>query len=351
MKKIQFTAAILMLALASSCSKTEEFDSPVIENEQVVVYATSESSQTRTALSGEGYTDVVWESGDAMNFYPVVLTDGVISSKLPGDAALQMGTKLTTTGSGSSAYFKASDSTVDLTQATASDNSSVAATNYFALTPYLDNGGTAAANVKLNNADGATRGTIYFRMPNAQTYYENTYDPAVAFAFAKSEDINALTFYNQFGVLRLNITGADTQKIKSIEVTANNDAEGATRYLSGFINACTKAEFDEGKTLSVSGTEGTTKFQSITMSCGDGVALSSEATAFNIVLIPFTGVTVTITYDDNGTETTIEKVTNSAIARSGLTNMATISLSGDVSTDPDNGSTESLDKTDGTWDE
>ncbi len=350
MKSIQFTAAIFMISLASSCSKTEEFNSPAIENEQVVVYATSESSQTRTALSGDNYTDVVWESGDAMNFYPVVLTDGVITSKLPGDAALQMGTKLTTTGSGSSAYFAASDSTIDLTQATASDNSSVDATNYFALTPYMDNEGTAASNIKLNNAETSTRGTIYFRMPNTQVYYEKTYDPAVAFAFAKSDDIDLLTFYNQFGVLRLNITGADTQKVKSIEVTANDDASGSSRYLAGFINACTKDEFDAGKTLGVSGTEGTTKFQSITMSCGDdGVALSSEATAFNIVLIPFTGVTVTITYDDNGTEATLTKVTNSPIARSGLTNMAAISLSEDAG--DDNGSTESLDKTDGTWDE
>ncbi len=346
MKRIQFSAAILMLALTSSCSKTEELDSPAIENEQIVVYATSESSQTRTALSGEGYTNVVWEPGDAMNFYPVVLTDGVITSKLPGDAALQMGTKLTTTGSGSSAYFKASDSTVDLTQATASDNSSVDATNYLALTPYLDNEGTAAANIKLNNADTSTRGTIYFRMPNTQTYYENTYDPSVAFAFAKSDDIDALTFYNQFGVLRLNITGATTQKIKSIEVTANNDASGNKRYLAGFINACTKEEFDGGKTLGVSGTEGKTKFQSITMSCGDdGVALSSEATAFNIVLIPFTGVTVTITYDDDGTEATLTKVTDSPIARSGLTNMTAISLSeGD-----ENSGTESLTLSDGKW--
>lgn len=87
------------------------------------------------------------------------------------------------------------------------------------------------------------------------------------------------------------------------------------------------------------------------MDCGEGVALSSTATAFNIVLIPFTGVTVTITYDDNGAETTLNKVTDSPVVRSGLTNMATISLSGDITTDPDNGSTENLDKTDGTWSE
>ena len=43
------------------------------------------------------------------------------------------------------------------------------------------------------------------------------------------------------------------------------------------------------------------------------VALSSTATAFNIVLIPVTGVTVTITYDDNGTEDTRYKLTNRKI--------------------------------------
>ncbi len=357
MKKNLLSVAVLTLALAS-CSKSEEatpsYQTPT--GAEIVVRATSENSSTRTVLAGEKFTDVEWVSGDAMNFYSVVTTDGKITSKLPGDATLQQGTKLTTTGSGSSADFTAEDTTVDLTKAKASDDSPIDATDFFALTPYLDNGGKAAANIKLNNSDGGARGTIYFRMPADQIYVKNSFDPAVAFAFAKSTSVEGpFTFINQFGVLRLNLKGTEKVVVKSIAVTANNGEDGSKRFLTGFINACSAEDIANGKNIAVSGAEGTIKFQTVTMSCGDGVTLAADATAFNVVLIPVSDVTVAITYNDGTEDKTWTGVTKSAITRSGLTNMPEIDLTpsagGDDKPAADgNNSTEGLtDNEGGSW--
>ncbi|MFI3262498.1 MAG: hypothetical protein R3Y26_06280 [Rikenellaceae bacterium] len=345
MKKLQFTAAVFMLALAS-CSEKEEVKLPSIENEPIVVHATSEGSSTRTALTGDDFTQVVWQTGDAMNFHPCYLENGKITSKVPGDATLQQGTKLVTTGSGSSADFVTEDGS-EVPTTTTIGTETADANTYLAITPYLDNEGTASSKIKLANVDSSTRGTISFTMPTTQMYVENSYDPAVAFAFAKSTDVGNMKFSNQFGVLRLNITGTTEQKVTSISVTSVS----ASGYLSGTVNACTVEEYEAGSKLAVSGT----KSQTITMTCGEGVALSSEPTMFNIVLVPFTGVTVDITYSDGTEETVLSKVTNSPIERSVLTNMPVIDLTledlGGGTESEGSNSTEDMEGSEGTWEE
>lgn len=343
MKIIKLTPAILLLSLVS-CSKNNEISSPNVESEHFTIIASSEGSSSRLALSGDNFTEVVWQENDAINFFPCELTEGKITSKVPGDATLQQGTKLITSDSGNSVEFATEDGS-EIPSTTTVGTETVDANTFLAITPYLDNEGTASSKIKPTNVDSSTRGTFAFTMPTTQSYVENSIDPTVAFAFAKSTDIDELKFANQFGVLRVNLVGSDIQKVTSIKVTSVS----ASGYLAGTINACTAEEYESGCKLAASGT----KSSFITMDCGEGVALSEETTAFNIVLIPFTGVTVEITYEENGEVKTLEKTTNSVIERSSLTNMPTLDITPVGGGDTDNGgsSTEDLDETTGTWEE
>lgn len=335
-----------------SCSKGEIGEMPTyttptgVDRVQTTLSATSEGSSTRTALSGTNLTEVVWVSGDAMNFLPLVFEDGKIIGT-PGDAAKQMGTKLVTSDSGSSADFATTDGSDIPTTAVGKTD---LANTYLALTPYQDNEGVASSKIKPANVDSGTRGTLSFWMPYTQSYVKDNYDPSVAFAFAKSTDATQLSFSNQFGVLRLNIKGSDTQKVTSIKITPTT----STVYLSGTINSCTAAEYDGDCTLGASGTVDEVKFQSITMDCSSSDALSATATMFNVVLIPVTGITVDITYSEDGGDPKVwSGVTNSAITRSGLLNMPDIDITpasgGDGGSGGSGSDNEDLNEGDGSW--
>ncbi len=350
MKKIQLSAAILVLALASSCSKTDEMTNqevnvPDTESDIFVITAKSSSSITRTELDADGLT-VLWQEGDAMNLYVEdVLYDAEIPKYYLATNDTTAGTKFLTTDSGeTTAEFAAEDgSTVK------NIDDAAGTVTYFALTPYIDNkvDGTysGGSEIKVQSVGSTNYVAIYYLVPATQIYVEDSYDPSVAFAYAKTTDISGgLSFDNLFGILRLNLIGAVDQDIDqsvtSITVTA-------TSNLSGFVNAYTADDMaaNSAYKLSAGGTGAST---SITMDCtgeNGGVALSEIATQFNIALLPVsTGLTIDITYEVDGVSATKSYKTSAAVTRSVVTNMNDLDLTPASTHD---GGTEEFTETEG----
>ncbi len=339
MKKIQLSAAIVMLALASSCSKTDEMTNqevsmPDTENDIFVITAKSTSSITRTELGGENGLSVLWQEGDAMNLYVKDITISEDVYSIVGGNDNTTGTMLSTKDSGgTTADFTTADGSAIPTIDTATGE-----VTYFALTPYQDNKlGDAAysggSEIKLQAVGSTGYVAIYFYVPATQSYVAGSYDPTVAFAYAKTDDISeGLSFNNLFGVLRLNLIGAEDQYVTSITVTS-------TSNLSGYVNAYTADDMEENSAYKLSA--GGTTSTSITMDCteggnSDGVALSATATPFNIALLPVTsGLTINITYEVDGVSTTKSYTTSSAITRSVVTNMNDLDITPSAGTGSD----------------
>ena len=158
---------------------------------------------------------------------------------------------------------------------------------YYALYPY-------ASTTKLHED-----GYITYTLPTEQTYAENSFGLGANPMVAVTEDKNDydLSFKNVCGYLRLYLYGEDVT-IKSITIEGNDSEPIAGK-------AIITPTYGGNPTIEMDATATTT----VTLNCGEGVAIGSTAetsTPFWIVLPPTTfanGFTLTIT-DTNDNEFT-----------------------------------------------
>ena len=263
MKKTLFAFSAIAVLLGFTACTSDEIVEPQVSG-KTILKAYTETSATRTALAddGEGGYDVVWSTGD----------------KIFGDATGAYPGELTGAGGSTSGEFTI----------TGDNNDIDGRTFFYGLEP---------------NEDGV------WSWPNEQTYAGNaiSFSP-MAGKVSITGGAASATFKNLGGLLRLNLKG--TAKITSIKISANE-------YMSGKF----KVEPSSGDAAVIDNVD-TKCFKSITLDCGDGVALTSEGTQFYIAMPAntYTGVSITLT-DDAG-KVCIKKLSSSknlVITRSNIT--------------------------------
>lgn len=140
-------------------------------------------------------------------------------------------------------------------------------------------------------------GKISLTLPAVQTYAENSFGRGANTMFAVTENVEDtfLGFKNVGGYLKLKLYNADGATIKSIEVKGNGEEK-----IAGAATAT--IAFGEVPQLTMADDVTT----SITLDCGDGVALGATAetaTEFWVVIPETTfesGITITVTDTEGG---------------------------------------------------
>ena len=153
----------------------------------------------------------------------------------------------------------------------------------FAVYPYAESNAVSAD------------GTITTEIPATQKYCADSYGVGNNIMVASSES-GDLAFKNALGWIKIRLSGTET--VKSL-VLEGNDGETLTGT----------ATIDADLTVSLAADAA----KSLTLDCGEGVALSSDPTAFYFAVVPQVfekGITVTAHYSDGST---FEKSTDKTI--------------------------------------
>lgn len=254
MKKILI--AFALLAGFAACQR-EEFVPEDAQQAYAVrdsYAASSESSQTRTAMDG---LNVIWSENDKVAVFEN--TDALLAYTVSSGAGTTVAELGLTSGNAASG----------------SDIGSVVA--YY---PY-------ASDVACSKNDAASL-NVDVTLPSVQNYAEDSFGPG-AFPMAAVSDISAesLSFKNVSGALKLSLTGS--VKVKSITLRGN---EGEPVAGNADVTVWSDGE-------SVPAVEMAADAVSyVTLDCGSGVQLGSEAVSFVIAVPPTkfeSGFTVTVT--------------------------------------------------------
>lgn len=271
MKKIRMYAAALCAVALCSCTESVENLIPEVNDD--VLVARIEAANGRTELGGEEMKSTFWSKDDALavfrkNYYncEFVLTEG------EGTA--------TGTFKYSGNYSPKSE---DLTGNTID--------KYYAVYPY---------DVDMTILEGNMISGVTF--PAEQTYAEGTFDADAAFMTAIADGPTSMNFKKAHALLKIYLTPmpGDTYTVKSIKL------ESAAKALSG---AATLDMSTEGAPVLTLGTASDNN-KSLTLNCGDGVAVKAPTTTpipFYIVVAPGTFIakdlSITITYANGKSET------------------------------------------------
>lgn len=158
---------------------------------------------------------------------------------------------------------------------------------------------------------------LFMYITDFQEYCSGSYDPISNIMIGESEDGNNFYFRNLLGYLRLSFTG--DRVVKSITLSGNEDEPIAgTRYYDA-MDISFSAWYDE--TIST-----------ITLDCGEGVALSETPKEFYIALPPTTfpsGINIDVEFDDG--ELLPQRTSNSLeIKRNTIQPMATLDFSSNI---------------------
>lgn len=263
MKRIIILAA-LAAAFMTACNQELNIEGNQPEAKSVVFMATTESPDTRTALSqnGTGY-DVVWNSGDMITIIDSDANVGVYST----------------------------DGTSTLAEFTKDSGSDAVTAPYKAWYPApVYNAGAPA-------------------IPGVHDYVAGNISGSPMYAESGN---NSLAFKNICGIIRLNIsTSQATTKVRRIVLSADQGMSGA------ISNSATLAA--DNYVVAVSGSDG------VTLDCGEeGVAIGTEPTAFHIAVPEnnYTGLAISVETTGGLSQTRTAKA-GIAVGRSSIT---TISL-------------------------
>lgn len=127
----------------------------------------------------------------------------------------------------------------------------------------------------------------YFTIPDVQTYYNGTFDDSAMPMISDVAYDNQLKFNNAAGLLKLMLSAPSKATVQSIVVKAENE------FISGecgYIPESKSYFFDETMISK----------NKVTLNCGNGVAVTSEATPFFIV-VPhqeYTSLSILVTTND-----------------------------------------------------
>ena len=263
----QFIIITFML-LSAACVKEEIQEGEILSQGNTVLTASLEcGTPTRTVLDNG---NVLWQKGDCIN----VITK---SSKNCGSYSLVEG-EGTTIGK-----FRGNDIPES--------------SEYYALYPFQS--GITKAN-----------GKYIFRIPQDQTWKENSFGPGAGFMVATFTDkTQPLQFKNVLGLLKLSLTG--TAKVYRITVSDSNGERllwgNAALMLDGTQGA-------DGQTLEL-----TNGSNSVNLICQDGAQLSDKPSFFYIALPPgalSAGMTVQLYGDDDVLLDSFSSTKDNSIIRS-----------------------------------
>ncbi len=254
MKKLfLFAAAATMFA---ACSKDTTEDIAVLPDGILRVSFSDDNS--RVQLDENSRT--VWNEGDLISIFNK--TTGNECWRFDGKTGNTVGTISRVSGSaGGSAIGK-----------------------IFAVYPYAEYNAVSA------------NGTVTTEIPATQKYCTDSYGVGNNIMVASSER-GDLSFKNVLGWIKIRLSG--TEPVKSLVLKGNN---GETLAGAATVNA----------NLAVSLAADAAK--SLTLDCGEGVALSSDPTAFYFAVVPQVfekGITITAHYSDGST---FKKSTDKPIA-------------------------------------
>lgn len=251
-KLLLFAAAATMFA---ACSKDKTEDIAVLPDGTLRVSFSEDDSRVQLDENSR----IVWNEGDLISVFNK--TDGNECWRFDGKTGDSVGTISRVSGSaGGSAIGK-----------------------IFAIYPYAESNAVSAD------------GTITTEIPATQKYCADSYGVGNNIMVASSEN-GDLAFKNVLGWIKIRLSGTET--VKSLVLEGN---DGETLAGAATVNA--------GLTVSLAADAA----KSLTLDCGEGVALSSDPTAFYFAVVPQVfekGITVTAHYSDGST---FEKSTNKAI--------------------------------------
>lgn len=140
-------------------------------------------------------------------------------------------------------------------------------------------------NMYLYSAD--PNEAAYFTIPDVQTYYNGTFDDTAMPMISDVAYDNQLKFNNAAGILKLMISAPSRVTVESVAIKAENE------FISGecgYIPESKSYFFDETMISK----------NKVTLSCGNGVAVTSDAKPFFIV-VPhqeYTSLAITVTTKD-----------------------------------------------------
>lgn len=240
MKKNVFYVAALLAGVLSSCSQAENLSLENEEPEQFV--AVLAEGETRTMLGGDDGKSVLWKEGDAL----AIFRKNAYNYKY-----------ITSENGTNSATFKYAN------EFTPGDEGVTGIDQYYAVYPYDDNDDNDKITINSNKE-------VTVKIPNEQTYYENTFDPKAAFMFAASPT-TVLPFQNAHALLKivLNSMPGDTYTIESIALTSESNV------LSG--DATIKMDANSNPVVTLS--EGHSQANNnLTLDCGEGVTIKGRTT-------------------------------------------------------------------------
>ena len=147
---------------------------------------------------------------------------------------------------------------------------------YYAVYPYKATDPMDGAKNSWYFSDGS----FWMDLPSTQKYSENSFASDMNIMVAKAEMSEELHFMNVFGILVINLSGEET--VTSISISAK-DETGKASKLSG--SHYVRMDYSEAPEL----TPSTNASTSLTIDCGEGVALnSSQSTSFYALIPPGT---------------------------------------------------------------
>ena len=282
MKKVLFCTLVAILGLA--CTKDVDNTSSLVTiTAPDVIYAEIDEDTTRTYIEDEKY--LRWTEGDEISFFPVTYN---MRYRYTGE-----------TGKNNGSFEKL---TTDLITGNELEHC-------YAIYPYR-------ATTSMSEM-----GVISYELPAVQYYAQNSFGLGAntMVAITSSKYDNILRFKNLGGFLKLKLYGEGVT-VKSIVFEGNNGEKIA--------GAATIRAFYGGEPTVTMADNATT---SVTMDCGEGIALGKDkdnATQFWIVLPATTfekGFTITVT-DNSGNEFTKSTSKSVAIERNVIQPMAEVEV-------------------------
>ena len=252
MKKTFKYLFILTCSLASvvSCARFDEQSVPEQETKVKMTFTAQieGDAETRTVLGGkmgDEYRKVLWQPGDSI---------GVLNNL------------------GYEYMHKFVNIEDEVSEISTFEGETYYGDTYYMFYPYN------------NGLEARDYDKIEFTIPSMQTYAKESFASNAMPMVAKGSPYSTIQFYSLCGVLALNITGSET--VQSISFTGK-DAEGNPMTIAGdyYVNM----NYYDAPEIYTSNYDSPTHLATVTLNCGDGVALKdSESTPFYIVLPPAT---------------------------------------------------------------
>ena len=249
MKKSKLWLCTLVALFLAGCTYSD-IDSSMVTDDTPTIYARMESEESRVELNSE--VKSVWTNGDRIMVY--------------GDDLLEEWRYDGETGKRYATFKR-------ITQYVSYDE--------------LNFDGNTYAHYPADNYEGlgmfdSGHPALFLNIKSEQTYHKDSFDPASNNMIGTTENGKDFYFKNLLGYLRLSITGVGD--VKSIKLSGNNNEIIAGMRYYAFDDTSRGDWYDLEST-------------SITLDCGDGVALSDTPRQFYFALMPTTfekGITVEI---------------------------------------------------------